>query len=143
MAEAFTFPVEAGKVREFAIAVLDDDNPIYWDVDHARAHGFKAPMAPPTFVQASSFWRPTDRSAAQRDMRRVLHGEQAYDYLHPIYVGDVLTVQTQPAERYEKTGRRGGSMTFVVNETTYTNHHGQVCVRVRSTSIETEKEVKD
>ena len=57
MAEAFTFPVEAGKVREFAIAVLDDDNPIYWDVEHARAHGFKAPLVPPTFVQASSFWR--------------------------------------------------------------------------------------
>ncbi|MEE9149746.1 MAG: MaoC family dehydratase N-terminal domain-containing protein, partial [Candidatus Tectomicrobia bacterium] len=32
MADGFTFPVEAGKVREFAQAVLDDDNPVYWDV---------------------------------------------------------------------------------------------------------------
>jgi len=66
MAEGFTFPVEAGKVREFAKAVLDDDNPIYWDAAYARARGFKAPLVPPTFVQASSFWPPSaqqERSA--------------------------------------------------------------------------------
>jgi acyl dehydratase len=143
MAEGFTFPVEAGKVREFARAVLDDDNPIYWDAAYARARGLKAPIVPPTFVQASSFWRPASLSGAERNLLRVLHGEQEYEYLHPIYVGDVLTVTTAKVSEYEKTGRRGGTMRFIVNETTYTNQDGQVCVKARSTTIETGQEVKD
>jgi acyl dehydratase len=143
MAEGFTFPVEAGKVREFAKAVLDDDNPIYWDTEYARSKGFKAPIVPPTFVQASSFWRPVDPAAPKRDMRRVLHGEQEFEYLHPIYVGDVLTVTTAKVSEFEKTGRRGGTMKFTVYETTYTNQDGQACVKARSTTIETGQEVQD
>ena len=143
MADGFTFPVEAGKVREFAKAVLDDDNPMYWDAAYARAKGFRAPIVPPTFVQASSFWRPVDPSAPQRDMRLVLHGEQEFEYLHPIYVGDVLTVTTAKVNEFEKTGRRGGTMTFTIYETTYTNQDGQACVKARSTTIETSREVKD
>ena len=143
MAEGFTFPVEAGKVREFARAVLDDDNPIYWDAAYARARGFKAPLVPPTFVQAASFWRPASPAGAEPNLLRVLHGEQEYEYLHPIYVGDVLTVTTARMAEYEKTGRRGGTMKFIVNETTYTNQEGQVCVKARSTTIETGQEVKD
>lgn len=143
MAEGFTFPIEAGKVREFANAVMDDDNPIYWDADYARSKGLKAPIVPPTFVQASSFWRPPNPAGAGRNMLRVLHGEQEFDYLHPIYVGDVMTVTSRKIEEFEKTGRRGGSMTFTVYETTYTNQDGKVCVKARSTSIETGQEVKD
>lgn len=143
MADGFTFPVEAGKVREFAKAVLDDDNPIYWDAAYARSKGLKAPIVPPTFVQASSFWRPAAPTAAERNLLRVLHGEQEFDYLHPIHVGDVLTVTTAKIEAFEKTGRRGGTMKFTVYETTYTNQHGQTCVKARSTTIETGQEVKD
>ncbi len=143
MADGFTFPVEAGKVREFAQAVLDDDNPVYWDVAYAHSKGLRAPIVPPTFVQASSFWRPANTSATQRDMRRVLHGEQEFEYLHPMYVGDVLTVTSAKVDEYEKTGRRGGTMTFTVHETTYTNQDGQVCVKARSTTIVTGREVKD
>ncbi len=143
MADAFTFPIEAGKVREFAKAVFDDDNPIYWDAAYARSKGLKAPIVPPTFVQASSFWRPENPSAPQRDMRLVLHGEQEIDYLQPIYVGDVMTVSTAQIDEYHKTGRRGGTMTFTVNETTYTNQDGVACIKVRSTTIETSQEVRD
>ncbi len=143
MAGEFTLPIEAGKVREFAKAVFDDDNPIYWDAEYARSKGLKAPIAPPTFVQASSFWRPEDPAAPKRDMRLVLHGEQEFDYLRPIYVGDVMTVSTAQVDQDQKTGRRGGTMTFTVNETTYTNQDGQPCVKVRSTTIETSQEVRD
>ncbi len=143
MAESFTFPIEAGKVREFANSVLDEDNPIYWDVDFAHSKGLKAPIVPPTFMQAASFWRPQNASAPSRDMRRVLHGEQEFDYLHPIYVGDVMTVSTAKVDEFHKTGRRGGTMTFAVNETTYTNQDGITCIKVRSTSIETSQEVRD
>ena len=143
MADEFTFPIEAGKVREFAQAVFDEDNPIYWDADYARSKGLKAPIVPPTFVQAASFWRPQAAPGTSRDMRRVLHGEQEFDYLHPIYVGDMMTVSTAKVDEFHKSGRRGGTMTFTVNETTYTNQDGIVCVKVRSTTIETSQEVRD
>jgi len=60
-----------------------------------------------------------------------------------MYVGDVLTVTSAKVDEYEKTGRRGGTMTFTVYETTYTNQDGQVCVKARSTTIVTGRDVKD
>ena len=54
-----TFPVDRSKVREFALS-LGDRDPIYQDVAAARAAGFGAIPAPPTFVVSSAHWRADD-----------------------------------------------------------------------------------
>jgi hypothetical protein len=126
-----TWPVESGKVREFAAAILDD-NPEYLRGD---AH------IPVTFPWTKSFWRPAAApgGGGQPNMARVLHGAQEYEYLRPVRVGDVLTARTRVVDRYTKEGRRGGALTFTVSETTVTNQHDEVVILERSTGIVTER----
>jgi hypothetical protein len=49
-------------------------------------------------------------------LSRVLHAEQAYEYVSPIEIGDTVTFETTLARAVEKSGS-SGSMTFVVLET--------------------------
>jgi hypothetical protein len=124
-----TWPVERGKVREFAAAILDD-NAHYQRED---AH------IPVTFPWTRSFWRPPTAGDGQRNMARVLHGEQEYQYLGPVRVGDVLTARSRVVDQYTKEGRRGGALTFTITETTVTNQHDEVVILERSTVIVTER----
>ena len=48
---AFTTTVEAGKIRLFCKAI-GEENPIYVDEAAARAAGYRAIPAPPTFLTA-------------------------------------------------------------------------------------------
>ncbi|MGH7950151.1 MAG: FAS1-like dehydratase domain-containing protein, partial [Candidatus Binataceae bacterium] len=76
------------------------------------------------------------------DIRRILHGEQEFEFYKPIFVGDVLTGQARVADLYEKEGGRGGKMTFLVVETEYKNQRGEKVALARSTLIETGQAVK-
>jgi acyl dehydratase len=138
-----TMHVERGKIREFAAAIKDDD-PLYWDEEHAtrEAGGI---MPPITFLQTVSHWDQlgSSRPRLPFDLKRVLHGEQEYEFLKPIRVGDVLTAVSRIADVYEKPGKRGGSMNFAVTETEYTNQRGEVVARARAVTIETGQVVKD
>lgn len=138
----FEWVVERGKIAEFAGAVL---NP-------SEAHRGPDAIAPPTFPQTTSFWSRGTRRAADStrqasrpqlsrpfDPRRVLHGEQEFEYLRPLRVGDELTGQTALKDYYEKDGKRGGVMHFAVYETTYTTPEGEIVAYARSTMIETSK----
>ena len=62
---------------------------------------------------------------ANFDLRRILHGEQDFEFLKPILVGDVLTGTSRIADVYEKEGGRGGKMTFMVTEIEYKNQKGE------------------
>jgi acyl dehydratase len=138
-----TMHVERGKIREFAAAIKDDD-PLYFDEEHARrvAGGV---MPPVTFLQTVQLW---DREGEGRprvpfDLRRVLHGEQEYEFLKPIHAGDVLTATSKVVDVYDKPGKRGGSMSFAVTETEYRNPQGELVARARHVTIETGQVVKD
>ena len=132
-----TMVVERGKIMEFARAILDD-NPAYFGED---------PPLPPTFSMAQAHWPLPADGAGQGelfrklglDLLRVLHGGQEFEYLGEITVGDVLTSRSKIADVYEKEGKRGGTMTFVISETTFTNQRGEDVLKSRSTIIETAK----
>src|SRR6266436_611506 len=116
----FTMPIEWSKVREFARAIKDP-NPVYFDPEAAKKECGGIPI-PPTFLQVSAFWTgPESAPSMPFDLRRILHGEQEFEFLKPILVGDILTGVSKVAEIYEKEGGRGGKMTFMVMETEYTN----------------------
>jgi len=137
-----TMHIERGKIREFAKAIKEDD-PLYFDEEYAkRVAG--GPMAPVTFLQTVTLWDDGQgRPRVPRDLKRALHGEQEFEFLKPIFVGDVLTATSRIADVYEKTGKRGGTMTFVVTETEFTNQGGEVVARARQVGIETGQVVKD
>ncbi len=128
-----TFPVERGKVREFAAAILDD-NPLYLEEE--------APPAPPTFAMTQQLW-PSTFDEPPPDLginfALVVHGEQEYEYLEPVHAGDTLTGETRVADVYTKEGKRGGTLTFVVLETRFSNQHGKEAVVARNVIIETSR----
>ena len=133
--------VELGKIREFARAIKDD-NPIYRDEEVARKRAGGI-MPPPTFTMTVGFWDDGPRKPLLTyDLRRLLHGEQEFEYLAPIHAGDVLTSTTRVADVFEKEGSRGGKMTLGIIETTFVNQRGETVLRSRSTLIETGKVVK-
>jgi len=136
-----TMHVERGKIREFARAIKDD-NPIYFDEEHAkRVAGGIVP--PPTFSMTLGFWDDgRNRPLLTYDVRRLLHGEQEFEYLAAIHAGDTLTAVGRVADVYEKTGSRGGMMTFGILETTFTNQRGEKVLISRSTLVETAAPVK-
>ena len=140
--EPVVMHIERGKIREFAKAIKDDD-PLYFDEALAtkEAGGI---MPPVTFLQTVSHWDDgRGRLRLPFDLKRVLHGEQEYEFLEPIHVGDVLTAVSTVLDIYEKPGKRGGSMNFAVTETTYTNQKGRVVARAKHITIETGQVVKD
>jgi len=128
--------IEEGKVREFAKAIKDR-NPLYFDEAMAKAE-LGGIMPPPTFLMTLAHWDDGEgQPHVKLDTRRILHGEQEFEYLKPIYVGDTLAAVTKVANVYEKTGGRGGTMTFVVMDTDFTNQKGEKVAVVRFTVIET------
>jgi len=130
-----TMRVEAGKIREFAKAVKDP-NPAY---------AGDGAVAPPTFLMTVAHWMGDlgqTRSAVKLDYRRLLHGEQEFELLEPIRAGDVLTFRSRTKEVFEKEGKRGGKMLFVIGETEYRNQRGEVVAYTRNTAIETADAVK-
>jgi peroxisomal enoyl-CoA hydratase 2 len=132
----FTVPIEWSKVREFARAIRDP-NPVYFDLELAKRECGGTPV-PPTFLQVAAFWQDAESMpTANFDLRRILHGEQEFEFYKPILVGDVLTGTAQIADVYEREGGRGGKMTFMVTEIEYRNQHGEKVAVARGTLIET------
>lgn len=134
------FEIEAGKVEEFARAVHDDD-PVYRDEEVAKERGFDGIPAPLTFERVSAFprYRTVEKYGIDLGFQEeyTIHGEQAYEYERPVVVGDVLTGTTTLTDVYERNGNRGGTMTFAVLETEYTDEDGELVLTARSTAIET------
>ncbi len=133
--------IEHGKIREFAAAVKDPD-PLYRDEVYAEeiAGGV---MPPVTFLASVMLWDDgTGRPNVPLDPARTLHGEQDIELLKPIHAGDVLNAVTRVSDVYTKAGKRGGGMTFVVNETEFTNAKGEAVARMRNVRIETAKAVE-
>jgi len=126
-------PIERGKIREFATAILDD-NPHYQEE--------ASPLIPPTFSMTQAFWpRRTDGPPPNLGLNyaRVLHGEQEFEYLAPIRAGDTITGTTRVTDVYEKEGKRGGTMAFVVIETDWRNQDDEAVLVTRQVLLETSK----
>jgi acyl dehydratase len=163
MAE-YQFPVDASQIMLFARAV-GDKNPIYHDAAYAGTTEPGGVIAPPTFVQAAAQYDPnfplrprigepwfgSGREATGVKAKpkaegekggvgqssRVLHAEQKYRYYKPIRPGDVLTVTTRAGRRWEKEGRRGGSLKFSEAITEFRNQAGELVVTSTMVGVET------
>jgi acyl dehydratase len=132
------FPIERGKIHEFANSILDD-NPHYHDEEAAKADGLPAVVAPPTYASVGSYFLDAagPSGMAGLDMRYVLHGAQEWVFERPIFAGDILTTEPGETSSYEKAGKRGGTMKFIDSETIYKDQNGEVVMRSKSTVIQT------
>ena len=100
--------VTADHVAGFA-AALGDANPEY------------AKVAPPTYpiafmTQAMSGGMNTFLELGLNFMTLV-HGEQEFEYVRPLRIGETLELTGRIADIYEKTNSAGATLDFVVLET--------------------------
>lgn len=126
--------VELGQLRLFAKAIGEND-PIYFDEAAAKVAGLPAPLAPPTFAYslgALAFGPETWSNDLGIDPSRLLHGEQSFEHLRPIYAYDEILLRRRVVDRYEK---KGGRLEFVVVDTDALNGLGALCVRSRMTGV--------
>jgi hypothetical protein len=119
----FSFTIERGKVREFALAI-GDKNPAYSEDN---------PMLPPTFPTAFVFWSDANLidklSDLGLDIWNLLHSEQEYVYLGPIKVGDTIIGQVTVTDIYTKEGRTVGTMDFIALDIDYTNQNSELVLK--------------
>jgi hypothetical protein len=102
--EPLTVDVERGRLRFFAQATGQTD-PIYSDVDAARAKGHRDLPVPPTFFFGLQFEAGEPFGYLARlgvDLRTVLHGEQSFIYHRMAYAGDQLTLTDRIVDVYAK-----------------------------------------
>jgi len=136
------FEIEAGKVAEFAAAIGATDD-VYFDESVAADRGHPAIPAPITFITTSNFprYRTTTEGTLGFDFgfddRYLVHGEQAYDVSQPMYVGNTLTGVSTVDDVYERDGKQGGTMTFAIVKTSYTDEDDEHVITECATLIET------
>jgi acyl dehydratase len=131
-----TFEVERSKIREFA-AATGDPNPIYSHRTAAQAAGYDDSPVPPTFGTVMGFWaldKATQEAELGLPVAGMLHGEEDYTYLAPVYPGDVLSGVQRVASIVEKKGHTG-SIQIITLETVYTNQAGQAVLQASTTIV--------
>ncbi len=75
-------------------------------------------------------------------LARGLHGEQRFEYHQPLRPGMRLQVSTRPGKKWEKQGKRGGSMQFSETITEYRDEAGDLVVTATSVGIVTSQAVE-
>jgi acyl dehydratase len=123
-----TYAVGREKVREYAHAV-GETNPLYLDVDAARAAGYPDVVAPPMFavVYAGRSITPAlfDPEVGI-DFARMLHGGQEFRWGPLVVAGDEIATTTSVKD----INVRGG-MIFYLFETDSRNQRGEtVCTGI-------------
>jgi acyl dehydratase len=129
-----TLPLERGRLRAFARAIGETD-PVYVDVEAARAAGYPDLPAPPTFLFAAEQDSGTQMAMAEAmgiSLDKLLHGEQGFTYHRPACAGDTVTVRTRVSEIYDK---KGGALEFVVTLSEACNQHGEPVAELRNVLV--------
>ena len=128
------FTLERTRLRQFAEAI-GESNPVYVDVDAARAAGYADLPAPPTFLFTPELDSgANDRLLADLDipLGNLLHGEQSFRYHKPACAGDTVTVQSIVSDIYD---RKGGKLEFVVKDSRVSNQHGELVAELRAVLV--------
>jgi len=128
--------VEAEAAQCFARAIGETDV-IFFDAAAARARGYRALPVPPTYVFCLKHaGAPPDGAlralGVEGGSGKLLHAEQAFEYLQPICAGDRLCFRERVADVFEK---KGGALTFVVLETRVTDAAERTVAIIRHTEV--------
>ncbi len=132
--EPFTADVEKGRLKFFAKAIGETD-PIYSDEAAAKAAGHPTIPAPPTFLFCLNMEQPNAYALIEQmgiRVEQLLHGEQSFQYLKPVYAGDRLTFQTTVTNTYSK---KGGELGFFVRDTDVKNDKGELVAKLSGIAV--------
>ena len=121
-----TYQVGREKIKEYANA-LGLDNPVHFDVEAAKAAGYRDVVAPPMFavVYSSPAVGPAILDPeVELNFAAMVHGGQAFEWGEPAVSGDEITTTSKCLSIEEKDGKG-----FYVFETNSVNQDGAQVVR--------------
>jgi acyl dehydratase len=134
----FTYEVQRNKIHELTTAI-GDTNPIYHSREAAQEGGYPDVPISPTSPTLFNFWGNRQRGSGLAevgiDVSRILHGEEEYEYIAPIYPQDVLTGTTTLVEGKTRQGSGGHTMDILTMETRYLNQHNKHVLSTRTTVV--------
>jgi hydroxyacyl-ACP dehydratase HTD2-like protein with hotdog domain len=141
-----TFEVGRSDIARYARAIGATD-PVYFDVEAARAAGHPDVLAPPYFpyvirMHAANLTErerlEPDGSATEDvppiDTKRAMAGETDLEVGPPVHAGDTITLEKRIVDLYEKEGR-SGPLVFVKTQFVFRNQNDEVVFRERFTRI--------
>ena len=121
-----TYAVGREKVREYARAV-GETNPVYLDVEAARAAGYADVVAPPMFAvvySAPAVGPLIFDPEIELNFAMMVHGGQEFVWGSPVVAGDEISTRASVKDISERDGRG-----YYVFESVSTNQRDeQVCV---------------
>lgn len=129
---ATTYQVGREKIKEYA-NVMGIENPVHFDVEAARAAGFRDVVAPPMFavVYSSPAVGPAMFDPeVEMNFAQMVHGAQVFEWDEPACSGDEITTTAKCLSIEEKVGNG-----FYVFETNSVNQDGAGVVRGTWTCI--------
>ena len=128
-----TYAVGREKIREYAHAVGETD-PLYLDVEAARAAGYDDVVAPPMFAVVYSLpavWPALFDEEVGIDFAHMVHGGQEFEWGPVVVAGDEITTTASVKDVSE---RRGNG--FFVFESVSVNHRSEtVCTGLWSNIV--------
>ena len=130
--EPVTYQASRAKIAEYA-RVIGIENPIHFDVDAAKAAGYRDVVAPPMFCvvySAPAMGPAVLDPEVGMNLATMVHGGQEFEWGEPVCSGDEITTTASCSDIYEKDGKG-----FYVFESTSVNQDGDVTVRGRWTNI--------
>lgn len=132
--ESFSTDIEKGRLKFFAKAIGETD-PVYTDEEAAKAAGYRAIPAPPTFMFSVDLDGPDFLpmlTLLNMDIGRILHGTQDFQYLGQIYAGDKITQTSKIVDIFDK---KNGALEFVVQDSSYSNQDGILVGKAQQTIV--------
>ena len=142
--EPWRYEVTTTGIRAFARGVGYED-PVYYDIDAARAAGYADLPAPPCYLGTpayipgrsdETFSVPLGTGPRPRyGLEHVLDGGTEAIYERPLVAGDVLTVTNKVVDLQVRESKVLGTMLVVSSEATGRDARGEVVVRERSQVI--------
>lgn len=120
---------------------IGETNPLFTDIDKARAAGAPDLRAPPTYLFAlkTAVIHPMQwvtLIGMANDLGRLFHAEQSFEYHRPAYVGDRLTYVEKLVDIYDK---KDGALIFLVTETSVTNQRNESLATLRYIQVATNR----
>lgn len=130
--DGFTWPVEAGRITQYADAI-GADSPLHRDAEAARAAGFRDLVAPPMFCVVYSMPALaavlTDPEV-EMNFAAMVHGGQEFEWGEPVCAGDEIATRARCVAIDERDGKG-----FYVFESVSENQDGAETVRGTWTNI--------
>ena len=127
-----TIIIDREKVLAYA-AAIGETNPLFLDDEAAVQAGYKALMAPPSYINALIL--SSDRPDPKVNFGSLsFHSGQAIETYLPIYAEDAISTTSSLEEVYAKTGR-SGTMVFIVWKTELFNQDGALVAIARESFV--------